>query len=135
MGEEIVVYGYPLSSILASSGNITVGNVSALAGIRDDSRYLQISAPVQQGNSGGPVLDRQGNVVGIVVGKLNALAVATTTKDIPQNVNFAIKSTVIMSFLDTQKVETAEPNAGTSLSTAELAERANKFTVQVECRP
>jgi S1-C subfamily serine protease len=75
MGEDIVVYGYPLSSILASSGNITVGNISALSGIGDDSRYLQISAPVQPANSGGPVLDRQGNIVGIVVGKLNALAV------------------------------------------------------------
>jgi uncharacterized protein len=111
-GEDIVVYGYPLSSILASSGNITVGNISALSGIGDDSRYLQISAPVQPGNSGGPVLDRQGNIVGVVVGKLNALAIAATTNDIPQNVNFAIKSAVIMSFLDAQKVSTAPPNAG-----------------------
>jgi S1-C subfamily serine protease len=135
LGEDIVVYGFPLSSILASAGNVTIGNVSALSGIRDDSRYLQISAPVQPGNSGGPVLDRQGNVVGIVVGKLNAVAVAAAMNDIPQNVNFAIKSTVIMSFLDAQKARIAEPSASASLSTSELAQRASEFTVQVECRP
>ena len=53
-GDGIVVLGYPLAGVLASGANLTVGNVSALAGLADDSRYLQISAPVQPGNSGAP---------------------------------------------------------------------------------
>jgi serine protease Do len=59
-GDTIVVLGYPLAGILATTANLTVGNVSALAGLGDDSRYLQISAPVQPGNSGGPLLDGTG---------------------------------------------------------------------------
>jgi serine protease Do len=88
-GEDIVVYGFPLTGVLASGGNVVTGNVSALAGIGNDSRFLQISAPIQPGNSGGPLFDRNGNVVGIVVAKLNALGIASATGDIPQNVNFA----------------------------------------------
>ena len=62
--------------------------MSALAGLSDDSRYLQISAPVQPGNSGGPLLDASGHLIGIVTAKLNAALIARFTGDIPQNVNF-----------------------------------------------
>ena len=61
-GEDIVVYGFPLSGVLSSGGNVATGNVTALAGLGNDSRFLQISAPVQPGNSGGPLLDRNGSV-------------------------------------------------------------------------
>src|SRR5262249_42514587 len=71
-GDAVVALGYPLSGLLASTANLSVGNVSALAGLADDSRYLQISAPVQPGNSGGPLLDTNGHVIGIVTAKLNA---------------------------------------------------------------
>src|SRR5258706_2924025 len=59
LGEDVVVYGFPLAGVLSSGGNVVTGNVTALAGLGDDSRYLQISAPVQPGNSGGPLLDKQ----------------------------------------------------------------------------
>src|SRR5437764_11940001 len=59
-GEEIAVYGYPLPELLSTSGNITRGNVSSLAGVGDDQRMLQITAPIQPGNSGGPLLDQSG---------------------------------------------------------------------------
>ena len=81
--------------------NLSVGNVSALAGLGDDSRYLQISAPVQPGNSGGPLLDASGHLVGIVTAKLDA-RVARFTGDVPQNVNFALKAEVARTFLDSK---------------------------------
>jgi S1-C subfamily serine protease len=71
-GEAVVALGYPLAGLLATTANLTVGNISALAGLGDDSRYLQISVPVQPGNSGGPLLDGSGNLVGIVSAKLDA---------------------------------------------------------------
>ena len=104
-GDAIVALGYPLSGLLATEANLSVGNVSALAGVADDTRYLQISAPVQPGNSGGPVLDASGHLVGIVTAKLNALRVARFTGDIPENVNFALKAEVARAFLDSKGIK------------------------------
>jgi TPR repeat protein len=132
-GEDVVVYGFPLTGVLASGGNVATGNITALAGLADDSRFLQISAPVQPGNSGGPLLDRSGAVVGVVVAKLNALEVASATGDIPQNVNFAIKASVAAAFLDAQHVAHSESGGAGALSTPDIAERARSFTVQVIC--
>ena len=72
-GESAVVFGYPLTQLLASTGNVTAGIVTALAGPRDDPHQFQISAPVQPGSSGGPVLDASGYLIGVVVSKLNAV--------------------------------------------------------------
>jgi uncharacterized protein len=132
-GEEVAVFGFPLAGLLASGGNITSGNVTALAGMSDDSRFLQISAPVQQGNSGGPLLDQSGNVIGIVVSKLDALKVASITEDIPQNVHFAIKASVVADFLEANNVAIEGGEIGGRLSAADIAERAKAFTVGVEC--
>jgi len=103
-GDTVVALGYPLAGLLASSANLSVGNVSAVAGLGDDYRYFQISAPVQPGNSGGPLLDASGHLVGIVTAKLNAANVARFTGDIPQNVNFAIKAEVARTFLDSKGI-------------------------------
>jgi serine protease Do len=108
------------------------GNVTALAGLGNDSRYLQISAPVQPGNSGGPLLDRAGNVVGIVVAKLNAIGIASVTGDIPQNVNFAIKASVAAAFLDAQHVAYADGQT-TALSTPDISERGKALVARVIC--
>ena len=133
-GEAVAAYGYPLLGLLASDGNLTTGNITALSGIGDDSRLLQISAPVQPGNSGGPLLDAGGNVVGIVEGKLNAIKVATAIGDVPQNVNFAIKAAVLAAFLDSNGVHYTMGELGTARSPADIAEEARRFTVPVECR-
>jgi S1-C subfamily serine protease len=132
-GEDVVVYGFPLTGALASGGNVTTGNITALAGLADDSRFLQISAPVQPGNSGGPLLDRNGSVVGIVVSKLNALGVASATGDIPQNINFAIKASVATAFLDAQRVDHVDSSEVGSLSTPDIAERAKSLAGKILC--
>jgi len=100
MGESVSVFGFPLPGVLSTSGNLTTGIVAATSGIGDDPHNLQISAPVQPGNSGGPLLDRYGNVIGVVVSKLNANEIAQVTGDIPQNVNFAIKGGEVLPILD-----------------------------------
>lgn len=132
-GEGIAAFGYPLYGLLASAGNFTAGNVSALAGVGDDTRYMQISAPVQPGNSGGPVLDQYGNVVGVVVSKLNVLKVAGAIDDIPQNVNFAIKASVLISFLQSSGVGTEAGSIDKPLSSADLADRAKSISVFLRC--
>ncbi|HEX2135509.1 MAG TPA: serine protease [Microvirga sp.] len=134
LGEPVAVFGYPLAKLLATSGNFTLGNVTALAGLGDDARHVQISAPVQPGNSGGPLLDESGNVVGIVTYKLDAIRSAAMSGDIPQNVNFAIKSTALANFLDVHRITYRPVSPGAGLKPAELAERARSISVSVECR-
>ena len=133
-GEAVVVYGFPLSGLLTSTGNATTGNVSALAGLRNNSAHLQTSAPVQPGNSGGPLLDNKGNVIGVVVSKLDALRFAKLTEDIPQNINFAIKASVAANFLDAQGAPYLIDNATEELPVPDIVERAKAFTVEVQCK-
>jgi S1-C subfamily serine protease len=133
LGEDIVVYGFPLAGLLASGGNVVTGNITALAGLSDDSRFLQISAPVQPGNSGAPLFDRQGNVVGVVDAKLDALKVASTIGDIPQNINFSIKASVAIAFLESQRLPQSRSASADVLSTPDIALRAQSFIVKVVC--
>jgi len=132
-GDAVVALGYPLSGLLATTPNVSVGNVSALAGIGDDSRYLQISAPVQSGNSGGPLLDASGHLIGIVTGKLDAARIFHYFGDIPQNVNFAIKTEVVRTFLDSKGIAYQTARSEGQLSPADVGEMARPLTVQIEC--
>ncbi|GAC1651371.1 MAG: hypothetical protein NVS4B3_11940 [Gemmatimonadaceae bacterium] len=132
-GDDVVAVGYPLLGLLANQPNVTTGTVSALAGIYNDTHLLQMSAPVQPGSSGGPLFDASGNVVGIVVTKLNARVVAEETGDIPQNVNFAIKSAIAAKFLDAQHVRYATAPASRARSNADVGEFGRAVTVLIEC--
>jgi S1-C subfamily serine protease len=131
--EAVVVFGYPLAGALSSSGNTTLGNITALTGLRDDSRFIQISASVQPGNSGGAVLDEAGRLVGVVEGKLDALKVASVTGDIPQNVNFAIRASTLANFLEANRVAYEVESGATAMPSTEVADRAERASVALEC--
>ena len=133
-GAEVVVVGYPLRGLLASEANVTRGNVSALAGPGDDRRLFQMTAPVQPGNSGGPVLDLSGRVVGVAVARLDARTVARATGTLPQNVNFAIAAGTARAFLDAEGVPYETASADDALGAERVAADARLFTVPVECR-
>lgn len=133
LGEGIAAFGFPLSSVLASSGNFTLGNVTALAGPKDDSRFIQFSAPVQTGNSGGPLLDTAGNVVGVVSSKLDVLKIAASSGDIPQNVNFAITSAISKNFLEVHRVNISNGEDGSAKNAIDVGEKARAMSVYIEC--
>ena len=133
-GAGVVAVGYPLRGVLASGANVTTGNVAALAGPGDDRRLIQITAPVQPGNSGGPVLDMAGNAVGVVVSKLGAVKMARATGDIPQNVNFAVSAGAARAFLDSEGVAYATAPSDRLQAPDEVAAAAKAFTVLIECR-
>ena len=134
LGAEVAVAGYPLRGLLASSLNVTRGNVSALTGLGDEAKWLQISAPVQHGNSGGPVLDNAGNVIAVVTAKLNAVRTAQETGDVPQNVNFALKGAVVRSFLEIHGIDYSREPSDEELTPEDLATLAHGFTVAVSCQ-
>lgn len=133
-GEGVIAIGYPYRGLLTSDFTVTTGIVSSLSGIFNDTRHLQISAAVQPGNSGGPLLDFTGAVVGVVAAKLDAIKVARATGNLPENINFAIKTGALRDFLDNSAVmyrdtERRESNR----ETAEVAKKARGFTLLISC--
>ena len=83
--------------------------------------------------NGSPLLDASGNVVGVVVSKLDALQVASLTGDVPQNVNFAIKASVVRAFLEANGVEFRTTASTAERDTPALADQARKYTIPLEC--
>jgi hypothetical protein len=92
VGEKVFTIGYPHPTLMGAEPKLTDGIINSLTGVGNDPRTFQISIPVQAGNSGGPLLNMKGEVVGIVAGKLSAAEVFKWTGDLPQNVNYAIKT-------------------------------------------
>lgn len=134
-GEEIVVFGFPLNAVLSSGGNLTPGVVSALTGLGNNTNQIQITAPIQPGSSGSPVINKKGEVVGVVSQKLSDGAMAKATGSIGQNVNFAVNGQTLRSFLDSNQVK-YKSGAGFfagAKSTVELADGARQWTRVVEC--
>lgn len=132
-GENVVVFGFPLSEILSSTGNLTMGVISAVTGPGNNINQIQITAPVQPGASGAPLLDDHARISGMVVSKLDAIRVAKFTGDIPQNVNFAIKGSALKAFLGTHGIRSMTVFFSFSKSGEKIAEEARKFTASVVC--
>lgn len=135
LGEDVAALGYPLAQLLSDSIKITMGNINSLIGLENDTRYLQISTPIQPGNSGGPLVDRGGYLLGINSARLNDGFAIKAIGSIPQNVNFAIKSSVLELFLQSRNIGfTKEDSASASpLSSADLAEKVSKSVFQIMC--
>ena len=132
-GDDVVVVGYPYHGLLSSEVKVTTGTISAASGIGDDPREFQLTAPVQPGNSGGPLLDMNGHIAGVIVAKLDALLIAAEMEDIPQNINFAIKGRIAVDFLEAEGVNYVMAAPGAPIGAADVADIAREFTVLVEC--
>ena len=123
LGDSVYTIGYPLSTILGDSQRVTDGSISALAGIKSDPRFYQVSIPTQPGNSGGPVINQHGAVVGILTAQLNALAVMQASGTVAQNVNFAVKIQYL------QPLIPAERKAKAYLVTTPGADRSDQIAI------
>lgn len=136
VGNGVVAIGYPYHGLLTSDFTVTTGIVSSLSGILNDTRFLQISAAVQPGNSGGPLFDLGGGVVGVVAAKLDAVRVARATGSIPENINFAIKTGALRDFLDNSAVQyqIAEWHDASKRETSEIAKDARGYTLLIVCK-
>ena len=100
LGGTVATVGFPNIGLQGFAPKLAKGEIASLSGAQDDARYFQISVPVQPGNSGGALVDERGNVVGVVSAKLNARAALSTSGALPENVNYAVKSSYLLSFLE-----------------------------------
>jgi TPR repeat protein len=113
LGGTVATVGFPNIGLQGFAPKLAKGEIASLSGAGDDPRYFQISVPVQPGNSGGALVDERGNVVGVVSAKLSARAALATSGVLPENVNYAVKSSFLLSFLESVPEVSAklkEPN-------------------------
>jgi S1-C subfamily serine protease len=112
LGQDVFTIGFPNIQMQGVEPKYTDGKISSLAGMRDDPSEYQISVPLQPGNSGGPLCDLHGEVVGIVVARLNDMAMLETSGMMPQNVNYAVKSRLAARLLQTIQGLAPAPGPG-----------------------
>ncbi|VVN70776.1 trypsin-like peptidase domain-containing protein [Pseudomonas fluorescens] len=124
LGETVVALGFPLAGFAGGGVQVTQGGISGLFGLHNDASLLQFTAPIQPGSSGSPLFDFSGAVVGLV----------TSTLPDAQNMNFAVKASLLLSFLDACRVEASKTPVGKTFTTAELAREAQPSMWRVEAR-
>ena len=100
LGGTVATVGFPNIGLQGFAPKLAKGEIASLSGAADDARHFQISVPVQPGNSGGALVDERGNVVGVVAAKLSARAALAASGALPENVNYAVKSSFLLGFLE-----------------------------------
>lgn len=129
--EEVFVAGFPFAKLLSDSVKVTKGIVSSLQGIGNNDAHIQVDAALQAGNSGGPIFDGDGRVVGVAVAKLNARQVLLRTGALPENTNFGVKASALSAFLKQHGVDASRKSK--PLSGAALGRLVTEATVRIDC--
>ena len=130
--QDIYVAGYPFGNKVSTSVKVTKGIISSLTGIGNNFSNIQIDAALQSGNSGGPILDDFGNVIGVAVSKLDAKYMFEEFGIIPENTNFGIKSSVVRSVLDSNEVDIPPANQS-EISKSKLGKMISSGTYYISC--
>jgi S1-C subfamily serine protease len=133
-GDPVVVFGFPLNAWLSAGGNLTPGLVSALSGLGNDPNQLQITAPLQPGTSGSPVLDQRGVVVGVVSMHASDARLLEATGSPGQNLNFAVSGKRLNAFLRSHHAEFKTGGFWRfPRGNADIADEARTYTRVIEC--
>ncbi len=136
VGQEVFTLGFPVSDVLGSEcSRLSIGNISSMYGLTENPVLMQISAPIQPGNSGGPVFNTKGEIAGVIVSSLNSSAFWNAKGTMPQNVNFAIKSLYLQSLISmlSEGNELKESKTDKKKDSIEnLVEKFKPFIVQIK---
>ena len=130
--QEIYVAGYPFGSEISNTVKVTKGIVSSVSGPGNNFSQMQIDASLQPGNSGGPIVDKRWNVVGVAVAKADAAYFLKTSGVLPENINFGIKSNVLKNFLEANRIKINSPSIE-EISQESLGEKISEGTVFLSC--
>ena len=124
LGEGVIIIGYPMGNLLGRNIKLSTGIVSGVSGVNNDTTKFQFTAPIQKGNSGGPVLNYKGGVVGVVYAKVN----------VADNVGLAMKGYILNEFLNSNDVLYTNNDNKEKLDASEVADLTKKAIVQVICK-
>lgn len=121
-GSEVFALGYPMADVMGSEVKFTDGKISSKSGIQGDIRVYQISVPIQPGNSGGPLFDMEGNIVGITSSGLNRDYFKS------ENVNYAIKASYLKTLMEScpQEIILEEKKQG-GISNISLTDKIKQY--------
>ncbi|GMB01121.1 serine protease [Pelosinus sp. IPA-1] len=135
-GDTVYTVGFPLPGLLGTKAKLSEGIINSITGIQDDVRMFQISIPIQPGNSGGPLLNAKGQVVGVVTASVNPYKTLLFAGTFPQNVNFAMKINYAANLLNTltEAVHLPSKKASSELTPAQIMVLAKEAVVQVEVK-
>ncbi|MEC7465244.1 MAG: S1C family serine protease [Pseudomonadota bacterium] len=133
LGDNVIAAGFPLAGTLSDNLKVTRGIVSSMSGLNNNYSEYQIDAAVQSGNSGGPLIDASGNVVGVVVAQLNKYKLLQEREIIPENVNFAVKSQNVGVFLSANNIDFISKDSKKVIQNRVVAKSAEDSTVMLLC--
>ena len=132
LAQDIYVSGYPFGMNISSSVKVTRGIISSLTGIGNNLAEIQIDAALQSGNSGGPILDEYGHVVGVAVAKLDVKFALENFGAIPENTNFGVRANIVEALLDANGVNYQQGKAEKP-SGAEFSNILSNGTYYISC--
>ena len=128
LGEYVTSFGFPEREIMSKHGVVSTGVIAAmsgytatLGGVRVNHNHYQTTAPVHHGNSGSPLLDGSGLVVGVLAEKIG------------ETVAYAVKSSAVTSFLETHNIRYTTAKKGEDMAVPDVVESARKYVVPVDC--
>jgi len=130
--QDVYVAGFPFGRKVSTSVKVTKGIISSLTGIGNNFSNIQIDAALQSGNSGGPILDEKGNVVGVAVARLDKMYALKNFGSLPENTNFGIKTSVVRSILESSNVSLPSPNRS-KISKSKLGKMISDATYYLSC--
>ena len=130
--QDVFVAGYPFGNKISTSIKVTKGIISSLTGIGNNFSNFQIDAALQPGNSGGPILNNKGNVIGVAVAKLDRKYIEKNFGVLPENTNFGIKTSVVKSMLNSSDINLPNPNKN-EISKSELGKNISNATYYLSC--
>ncbi|OGU71634.1 MAG: hypothetical protein A2V93_06390 [Ignavibacteria bacterium RBG_16_34_14] len=135
-GDKVFTIGFPLLQELGKTPRVSEGIINSTYGINDDPRMFQISIPVQPGNSGGPMFNQNGEVIGIITSTINNAYLIINKGTFPQNVNFAVKINYLFNLLELlpEKVKPVKILSVTTNSTSEYVELYKNSVVLIEAK-
>jgi S1-C subfamily serine protease len=129
---EVYVAGHPFGRDISTSVKVTRGIVSSLTGVANNFSNLQIDAALQPGNSGGPIMNDKGNVIGVAVAKLDLDTIVDEYGVVPENVNFGVKANVVINIMESENIKLPKPNLET-LPMSDLSEMITDGTYYLSC--